>query len=58
MFRCIKKDTKGFIQENLLREGNSEAELLEGLEMFNWPSVGKWEISNAQEIEMDLDERW
>ena len=42
LFKCtlIKN---GYIQERFYREGDSEFDLLEGLEIFNWGD-GSWEI--------------
>lgn len=51
LFRCIKRDKKGYIQEDFFREGESEQEVLEGLELFCWDEKGEWEVydPNAQE---------
>lgn len=43
LFKCILKDKKGYIKEWFYREGTSEQEVLESLNLFQW-SDGEWEI--------------
>jgi len=45
MYWCVLKDKKGNILESFWREGNSETEVLQGLEMFQWPK-GQWFIES------------
>lgn len=43
MYRCILKNGKGYQIENFLREGESEQDVLDSLDMFEWPK-GEWTI--------------
>lgn len=55
LFKCIRKDSKGYVSESLFRNGESEKEVLEGLEMFCWPEKGTWTV---EEPEKEYDFSW
>ena len=42
LFKCTFINN-GYVQEQFYREGESESDVLEGLEIFNW-GAGNWEI--------------
>jgi len=42
IFKCTLINN-GYVQERFYREGDSESDVLQGLEMFNWGD-GSWEI--------------
>jgi len=42
LFKCTLINN-GYVQERFYREGDSESDLLEALQMFNWGD-GNWEI--------------
>ena len=42
LFKCTLINN-GYVQERFYREGDSEYDLLEALQMFNWGD-GNWEI--------------
>lgn len=42
LFKCTLINN-GHVQERFFREGESQFDVLEGLEMFNW-GAGNWQI--------------
>jgi hypothetical protein len=46
MYRCELINNYGMVVEKFFRTGTSKSEVLEGLEMFQWPE-GSWIITEA-----------
>jgi len=44
LYHCKLIDDNGLIQESFFREGSSKQEVLETLDLFQWPQ-GYWEIT-------------